>query len=69
MFPTPPLDPGNIEQVYNYYRKKCQSDPTNITLELPPWKDDLEEIEKVIVNLPNNKASVQKALLTRSESY
>ncbi len=73
MFPMPPLDPGNTEQVYNYYWKKCQSDPTNITLELPPWKDDLdnittesppptsaftiEEIEKVIVNLPNNKAS------------
>ncbi len=68
MFPTPPLDPGNTEQVYNYYWKKCQSDPANIMLELPPWNDDLhnimtesplptsaftiEEIEKVIVNLP-----------------
>lgn len=72
MFPTPPLDLDNTEQVYNY-RNKCQSNPTTITLELPPWKDDLdnimtesppptsvftiEEIEKVIVNMPNNKAS------------
>ncbi len=41
MFPMLPLDPGNTEQVYNYYWKKSQSDPTNITLELPPWKDEL----------------------------
>ena len=73
MFSTPPSDPGDTEQVYNYYRKKCQFDPSTLLLELPPWNDDLditttesppctsaftiEDIEKVIVNMPNNKAS------------
>ena len=42
MFPLPPPDPGDTEQVYNYYRKKCQSDPSTPSLELPLRNDDLD---------------------------
>ena len=42
IFPTSPPESGNPEQVYDYYRQKCESMPSTKLRELPPWNNDID---------------------------
>ncbi len=71
-YPSAPACTNSKQLVQKYYTSKCVPERPESTLSVPPWTGSLNpvqyshlnaslftvsEVEKVIINLPNNKAS------------